>query len=155
MKWNNVLDIAVAGVMVVVSISTTAIAQLVDRTRLPSGARPLCIGLRFRRSPVADVRSAVRAASYEVETQNVRPTSETDVARTLSLPPTSRQVLERVAARILAIARAVAADHALALRAAAKAASPRRNLIEVRAMYLPHRPPTQNGVVAEAAARAT
>jgi hypothetical protein len=36
-----------------------------------------------------------------------------------------------------AVARAVAVEHALALRAAAKTASPRKNLADVRAMYLP------------------
>jgi len=104
---------------------------------------------------VADVRFSMSAAWYEIETRNAPPTSETDVARTLSLPPTSRQILERVPATVLAIARAVAADHALALRAAARATSPRRNLVEVRAMYLPQLPPTRDDVVTDAAARAT
>ena len=51
---------------------------------------------------------------------------------------TSRWTADRVYSVMRAIARAVAADHALALRAATKAeASPRRSLADVRAMYLP------------------
>lgn len=62
---------------------------------------------------------------------------ETIVAHTLKLQPTSRRTAEQVIATIRVIARAVAADHALARCAATKAASPRRNLAEVRAVYVP------------------
>ena len=55
----------------------------------------------------------------------------------LHLQPTSRWAVDRILSAIGAIARAVADDHALALRAATKAASPRRSLADVRAMYVP------------------
>ena len=56
----------------------------------------------------------------------------------LYLRQTSRCTIERVYSVMRATARAVAADNALALRAATKAeASPRRSLAEVRAMYVP------------------
>ena len=43
---------------------------------------------------------------------------------------------DRILSGLRIIARALASDHALALSAAAKAASPRRSLAEVRALYL-------------------
>lgn len=58
------------------------------------------------------------------------------MAHTLHLQHLPRQTLERVNATIRAVARAVAAEHTLALHAAAKAASPRRHLAEVRAIYV-------------------
>jgi hypothetical protein len=48
---------------------------------------------------------------------------------------------------IRAFLRAVAAEHTLALRAATKAASPRQNLAEVRAMYISPREPHQEAVI--------
>lgn len=56
------------------------------------------------------------------------------MAHILQLQHSPRQTLERVNARIGAIARAVVAERSLALRAATKAASPRQCLAEVRAM---------------------
>ena len=56
---------------------------------------------------------------------------------TLHLQPTSRWAVARVLSAIRVISRAVADDHALALRAATKAASPRRSVAELRAMYVP------------------
>ena len=41
------------------------------------------------------------------------------------------------AAKIGEVVRAIAAEHTLALSAAAKAESPRRNVARVRAMYVP------------------
>jgi hypothetical protein len=52
-------------------------------------------------------------------------------------------MLGGVRATIGAILRAVTAEHTLALRAATKAASPRQNLAEVRAMYVPSEPHQQ------------
>jgi hypothetical protein len=59
------------------------------------------------------------------------------MAHILQLQHSPRQTLDRVNARIGAIARALVAERSLALRAATKAASPRQRLAEVRAMYVP------------------
>lgn len=59
------------------------------------------------------------------------------MANTLDLQHTSRWTIDRVSATIYVIARIVAAEHALALRAATKAALQRRSLAEVRATYVP------------------
>ena len=60
------------------------------------------------------------------------------MANIFRLQQTSPWTLEGVGTSIRAIARAVAAEHKLALRAATKAASPRQSLAEVRAMYVCH-----------------
>ena len=54
----------------------------------------------------------------------------------LHVQHTRRPILEGVNATIRAVARAVAAEHTLALRAATTAASPHQRLAEVRAMYV-------------------
>ena len=59
------------------------------------------------------------------------------MAHILHLKKTYRRTRSGVVATIRAIARVVAAEHSLAQHAAAKAASPRRSLAEVRAMYVP------------------
>ena len=59
------------------------------------------------------------------------------MANILQLQHTRRPILEGVNATIRAVARAVAAEHTLALRAATTAASPHQRLAEVRAMYVP------------------
>jgi hypothetical protein len=56
-------------------------------------------------------------------------------------PTTSQATFDHVPATIGAIALGVAADHALALRATAEASLSRRNLAEVRALYIPPLPP--------------
>ena len=58
------------------------------------------------------------------------------MAHVLPLQQTYRRTLGGVRATIRAILSAVTAEHTLALRAATKAASPRQNLAEVRAMYV-------------------
>ena len=60
--------------------------------------------------------------------------------RTGTLQQTYRRMLGGVRATIGAILRAVTAEHMLALHAATKAASPRRSLAELRAMYVPSEP---------------
>ena len=59
------------------------------------------------------------------------------MAHILHLQQTYRRTRRGVIPTIRAIIRAVAAEHTLAQRAAAKAASPRQSLAEVRAMYVP------------------
>ncbi len=59
------------------------------------------------------------------------------MAHILHLKQTYQRTRSGVVATIRAIARLVADEHTVAQRAAAKAASPRRRLAEVRAMYLP------------------
>ena len=59
------------------------------------------------------------------------------MANTWHLQQQSRWTLDSVNTTIRAIAHAWAAEHALALRAATKAASPRKCQAEVRALYLP------------------
>ena len=59
------------------------------------------------------------------------------MAHTFRLQQTVRRTRGGIIATLRAIARAVGAEHTLALRAAAKAASPRQSLAEVRAMYVP------------------
>ena len=59
------------------------------------------------------------------------------MANILHLQHTHRPILDGVSATIRAVARAVAAEHKLALRAATRAASPHQRLAEVRAMYVP------------------
>jgi hypothetical protein len=58
------------------------------------------------------------------------------MANILQLQHTRQPILEGVFATLRAVARAVAAEHTLALRAATTAASPHRRLAEVRAMYV-------------------
>lgn len=55
----------------------------------------------------------------------------------------SRRAFDKFSATIRAIAHALVAEHALALRAATKAASPRKGHAEVRALYLPPLDPQQ------------
>ena len=74
------------------------------------------------------------------------------MAHVLPLQQTYRRTLGGVRATIRAILRAVTAEHTLALRAATKAASPRQNLAEVRAMYVSPREPHQE---ADAVAQST
>jgi len=69
------------------------------------------------------------------------------MANTLQLHPWARWTLNGVSASMRAIARAVAAEHTLALNAARKAALPRHTLAEVRAMYVPTSHPPQEGNV--------
>ena len=58
------------------------------------------------------------------------------MADALHLPQTYPRTRGRVRAAIRAILSAVTAEHTLALRAATKAALPRRSQAEVRAMYV-------------------
>jgi len=60
------------------------------------------------------------------------------VARTLLVPHPSPRTVQRAVAALWIFARAMAVEHALALHAMAKVTLPRRNVSEVRAMYLPH-----------------
>jgi hypothetical protein len=83
---------------------------------------------------------AASAASRRVHQRKSRQTLETIMANIFRLQQTSPWTLEGVGTSIRAIARAVAAEHKLALRAATKAASPRQSLAEVRAMYVPSEP---------------
>ena len=80
---------------------------------------------------------------HPTEAANLRPSPETTMANVLPLQHTYRRTLGGVRATIHAILRAVTAEHTLALRAATKAASPRQNLAEVRAMYVSPRDPHQ------------
>lgn len=66
------------------------------------------------------------------------------VANRLHLRKPSRGSLDRILSAICAIVRAVAADHALAQRAAMEAALPRKNLAEMRAMCVTHTRYQQN-----------
>ena len=54
---------------------------------------------------------------------------------------THRWPLDRILSVIRSVARALAADHAVAQEAAAKAESSRENLAAVRELYLPPRRP--------------
>lgn len=72
------------------------------------------------------------------------------MAHTLRLKQTYRRSGSGVIAAIDETARAIAAEHALALRAAEKAASPRQSVAEVRAMYLPACEPQQDDDAMEA-----
>jgi hypothetical protein len=65
----------------------------------------------------------------------LRRSLETIMANTWHLQQASRWTVDRVRAALRALARAVAADHAQALDATTKAASPRKSQAEVRAMY--------------------
>jgi hypothetical protein len=56
-------------------------------------------------------------------------------AQALHLPQAYRRDFAGFGARIRAIVSALAGEHTLALRASTKAASPRQNLTELRAMY--------------------
>ena len=58
------------------------------------------------------------------------------MAHTLRLKQTYRRNQSGIADTIKGGARSLAADHRLALLAAEKAASPRKNLAEIRAMYV-------------------
>ena len=49
---------------------------------------------------------------------------------------TSRWSIDRIPANVSAVAADMAADHMMALFASAKASTPRKNLAEVRAMYV-------------------
>ena len=66
------------------------------------------------------------------------------MANTLQLQHTRRPIFERVNATLCAAAHAVASEHALALRAATRAALPHQHLAEVRAMYVAAAPPAQS-----------
>ena len=71
------------------------------------------------------------------------------MAHALHFQQTSQRTLGGVRAAIRAILGAAAAEHTLALRAATKAALPRRSLSEVRAMYVsPLEPPEGAGAIA-------
>ena len=56
---------------------------------------------------------------------------------TLQARPSARWTLNGISAAMRAIARTLAAEHALALKAARKADLPRQRMAEVREMYLP------------------
>ena len=58
------------------------------------------------------------------------------MAHTLRLKQTYRRNQGGISDTIGSAARSLASEHQLALRAAEKAASPRKNLAEVRAMYV-------------------
>ena len=58
------------------------------------------------------------------------------MAHTLRLKQTYRRNQSGISDTIKGGARSLAADHRLALLAAEKAASPRKNLAEIRAMYV-------------------
>ena len=62
------------------------------------------------------------------------------MAHVLHLHHTYRRALGDVRATIRAVVRAVTEEHTRALCAATKAGSPRQNLAEVRAMYVPSEP---------------
>jgi hypothetical protein len=82
-------------------------------------------------------------------TTNSRQAMENIMTQALPLPQTYRRDFAGFGAKIRAIARAVAAEHTLALRASTKAASPRQSLAELRAMYvLPSEPHQEGEVVA-------
>jgi hypothetical protein len=89
------------------------------------------------RCRAADVGFFGPFSIYPVEAANSRQSLETTMANILHMQHTRRPTLEGVTATIRAIARAVAAEHKLALRAATQAASPHQRLSEVRAMYVP------------------
>ena len=59
--------------------------------------------------------------------------------------PTPGRTVDGIIATIRAIVSAVTAEHAMALRAATKAASPRESLAEVRAMYISTRETQEDG----------
>lgn len=71
------------------------------------------------------------------------------MAHTLRLKQTYRRNQSGITDMISAVKRAVAAEHELALRAADKAASPRKNLAEVRAMYVSASEPPADGSAGE------
>ena len=73
---------------------------------------------------------------HPIEAANSRQSPEAVMAHVLHLQQTYRRTLGGVRTTIRAIARAVTAEHTLALRAATKAALPRQSLAEVRAMYV-------------------
>jgi len=74
---------------------------------------------------------------------NSRVSREIPMADTFQLHPSFRWRRDGVGASMRALVRAVADEHALALHAAGKAASPRQSLAELRALYLPADPPPQ------------
>jgi hypothetical protein len=77
------------------------------------------------------------------------------MAHTLRLKRIYRRNQPGMTDMIAAVAGAVAAEHELALRAAEKAASPRKNLAEVRAMYVSaSEPPADSRTVEQTSARA-
>ena len=70
------------------------------------------------------------------------------MAHTLRLKQTYRRNQSGISDTIGRSASSLAAEHQLALRAAEKAASPRKNLAEVRAMYVSApEPPPDDGAV--------
>jgi len=73
---------------------------------------------------------------HPLKAANLRGSPEDTMAHALPFQATSRRTLGGVRAAIRAISGAVSAEHTLALRAATKAALPRRSLAEVRAMYV-------------------
>lgn len=70
------------------------------------------------------------------------------MAHVLHSQPMHRRTLDGIIATLRAIVRAVTAEHTAALSAATKAASPRRSLAEVRAMYVATRESQEGGDVA-------
>jgi hypothetical protein len=66
------------------------------------------------------------------------------MAHTLRLKQTVRRNQSGISDTIGGAARSLAAEHQLALRATEKAASPRKNLAEVRAMYVSTPEPQPN-----------
>jgi hypothetical protein len=78
-----------------------------------------------------------RFSIYPVEAAYFRRTLETVMASPLHLQQTTRSTVDPGPSVLRAIARAVVSHHALALRAASIAASPRQGMAEVRAMYVP------------------
>jgi hypothetical protein len=79
----------------------------------------------------------VRANWTHGEGAIMKPIEFPGLANTPNVRPTSRWSLDRILSMIRTVARAVAADHALAQIAATKAESSRVNLAEVRALYVP------------------
>jgi hypothetical protein len=77
-----------------------------------------------------------------------------NMAHTLGLKQTYRRIQGGKTNTIGTVTRAIAADHELALRAAEKAASPRKNLAEVRAMYVSASEPPVDSAVEQASLRA-
>ncbi|MEO8345739.1 MAG: hypothetical protein ABI607_08600 [Betaproteobacteria bacterium] len=67
----------------------------------------------------------------------MKPVEFSGLGRTLAARHTHRWPFDRILSVIRSVVRAVAADHAVAHEAAAKAESSRANLAGVRALYLP------------------
>jgi len=82
-------------------------------------------------------------AIYPAEVAHLRPTLETAMVKAWHLEQKFRRAFDKFSATIRAIAHALVVEHALALRAATKAASPRKGQAEVRVLYLPPLDPQQ------------